>query len=140
MKVELTHKTFLFVVVAVLLSTKYASCEKKAKDISEESIEDFLDNNNLVVVKFYANWCPHCVESEEPYEEAASLVAESSPDVKMTKMDVDRNADTRKVANEEKVNQLPSIILFKDGKNEASYSGDFTNAKDVADWVKEKSK
>ena len=139
MRGDTIYRTVLLVAVSVLLATKSAASEK-VKDISEENFEDYLDNNNLVVVKFFANWCPHCVESEEPYEEAASLVADSSPDVKMTKMDVDKNAETRKVANEERVNQLPSMLLFKDGKNAASYSGDFKNAKDVADWVKEKSK
>ena len=64
----------------------------------------------VVLVDFYADWCPPCVKLEPVLE---NIAEEYKGRVKVCKFNVDENEDT---ANEYYIQILPTIYLFKDGE------------------------
>ncbi|MBO8182676.1 MAG: thioredoxin [Archaeoglobus sp.] len=64
----------------------------------------------VVLVDFYADWCPPCVKLEPVLE---NIAEEYKGEVKVCKFNVDENED---IANEYYIQILPTIYLFKDGE------------------------
>lgn len=60
------------------------------------------------VVDFYATWCGPCKMFGPVFEEVATNM-----DINFVKIDVDKNSD---IAREYGVMTIPTVILFKDGK------------------------
>lgn len=79
--------------------------------IHVESVNQFdeLTSKGNVVVDFYANWCGPCKMLTPVLEE---LVEERS-DLVVVKVDVDK---FHEIASKYSVSSIPTIIIFKDGK------------------------
>lgn len=60
------------------------------------------------VVDFYATWCGPCKMFSPIFEETANEI-----DMNFVKIDVDNNSD---IARDYGVMSIPTVILFKDGK------------------------
>lgn len=60
------------------------------------------------VVDFFATWCGPCKMFGPVFEEVATNM-----DINFVKIDVDKNSD---IAREYGVMTIPTVILFKDGK------------------------
>jgi thioredoxin 1 len=73
---------------------------------------DVLDSNIPVLVDFWATWCGPC-RAIAPHLEALASAKEFEGKVKIVKLDVDHNQDT---AVKYGVQSIPTLILFKDGK------------------------
>lgn len=77
------------------------------------------DFNKLIekeaVVDFYATWCGPCKMFGPIFEEVSN-----SSDINFIKLDVDKS---REIAREYGVMTIPTIILFKDGKEVKRYTG-----------------
>lgn len=69
------------------------------------------------LVDFYATWCGPC-RSMEPVLE--KLKQEMGSEVRILKIDVDKNAD---IADKFKIRGVPTFILFKAGEIEWRTSG-----------------
>lgn len=67
-------------------------------------------SDKLVVIDFFANWCGPCKMLTPIFE---SLSKEMSDKVDFAKIDIDRSLE---VAQQYKVVSVPTIILFKNGK------------------------
>jgi thioredoxin 1 len=79
-----------------------------SRDVFQEQMKRAAAEKKLVVVDFYALWCGPC-------RYAAPSFGKMSIDfdnVVFLKVDVDHN---REVSMENKVNAMPTFILFKDG-------------------------
>ena len=63
---------------------------------------------DTAVVDFYATWCGPCKMFAPVFEEVSNEI-----DINFIKVDVDANSD---LAREYGVMSIPTIILFKDGK------------------------
>ena len=77
------------------------------------------DFNKLIeeeaVVDFYATWCGPCKMFGPIFEEAAN-----EKNINFVKLDVDKHSD---VAREYGVMSIPTIILFKNGKEVKRFTG-----------------
>lgn len=77
------------------------------------------DFNKLIekeaVVDFYATWCGPCKMFGPIFEEVSN-----SSDINFIKLDVDKYSE---IAREYGVMTIPTIILFKDGKEVKRYTG-----------------
>lgn len=92
---------------------------------SEQHLETYLTATPIVVVDFFATWCPPCrmVGPElETWDNAiaSSLPEDSSRVVSFCKVDVDKFSDLSQRYN---VTSMPTFLIFVDGKQEAVVVG-----------------
>lgn len=84
-----------------------------------EDLEEEIQNDKRVVwmVELYTSWSPPCIDFSNVYSELSNKY--SLENLKFAKVDLARNPDT---ATKYKINtsslskQLPTLILFKNGK------------------------
>jgi thioredoxin 1 len=78
---------------------------------------DVINSGKTVLVDFSAEWCGPCKMMEPILTELASI---TGPDVKILKVDVDKN---QQVAMEFQVQSVPTLIVFKNGAVKWRQSG-----------------
>ena len=69
-----------------------------------------IKSTPVVLVEFYATWCPHCRHMMPVIDEIRELLAGS---VDIYQLDVDLNEE---LANVEKVTSTPTFIIYRDGQ------------------------
>lgn len=82
---------------------------------SFEQLEQTLEDKELVLLDFYADWCGPCKMMEPVIEDISE---ESEADV--AKIDVDKNQD---IASEFGVQGIPTFALVVNGEIEESFTG-----------------
>ena len=86
--------------------------------LSSENFEkEVLNSEKPVLVDFFADWCGPCNAMAPVVEE---LAKELEGKAKVGKINVDENSD---IAVEYNVMSIPTLILFKDGKEEKRLVG-----------------
>lgn len=71
---------------------------------------DIIKNDKPILVDFYAKWCGPCKIVHPILED---LKKQLETQLVILKIDVDKNPA---VANQFKIQSVPSLMLFKDGK------------------------
>ena len=72
----------------------------------------------VVLVEFYATWCPHCRKMMPIMEDIKTLLADN---LKVLQFDIDQIED---LANEMRVQSLPTFILYSDGEEVMRETGE----------------
>lgn len=81
-----------------------------ARIINKEEFEnDVLKSKKLVLVDFFATWCGPCQMLAPILEE----LSKENQDFEIVKIDIDQERD---LAIENKIEFVPTIVLFKQGK------------------------
>lgn len=70
---------------------------------------DIINSSALVMVEFYATWCPHCRRMEPVVEQIRELLAGS---VDIYQLDVDENNE---IASEVGVTGTPTFMIYRGG-------------------------
>lgn len=84
------------------------------KQTTDSSFEqDVLKSSKPVIVDFWAEWCGPCKQLAPILDE---LSTELAGEVDIFKVNIDQNIDTPTKYN---VRGIPTLILFKDGKQVA---------------------
>lgn len=78
---------------------------------------EIVDSKLPVLVDFWAPWCGYCTKLSPVIDE---LAAEMGDKVKFVKVNVDEN---RSIAQRYSVMSLPTMLLFKDGKQIEKFMG-----------------
>ncbi|WP_445457520.1 thioredoxin [Flavobacterium sp. HNIBRBA15423] len=89
-----------------------------------------INENQLVLVDFYADWCGPCKTMSPILQEVKSILKE---EIRIIKINVDQYQD---LASEFSVRGVPTLILFKQGKMLWRQSG-VLSSKDLVSIVKE---
>jgi len=89
-----------------------------------------INENQLILVDFYADWCGPCKAMSPILQEVKSILKE---EIRIIKINVDQYQD---LASEFSVRGVPTLILFKQGKMLWRQSGVLA-AKDLVSIVKE---
>lgn len=72
----------------------------------------------VVLVEFFASWCPHCQKMMPVVEEIKELLGEAVP---VIQLDIDENNEAASAAD---VDGIPTFIVYKDGKEAWRHSGE----------------
>lgn len=77
-------------------------------DLTTQNFNETLDNNDIVIVDFHAQWCGPCKQFAPIFEEAA----EKYPDVVFGKVDID---EQKAIATQYGVYSVPTLMVTRDG-------------------------
>lgn len=72
----------------------------------------------VVLVEFYATWCPHCQKMMPIVEDIKTLLADN---LKVLQFDIDKNEE---LADKENVQSLPTFLLYDNGKEVMRETGE----------------
>lgn len=80
--------------------------------------DELIASAPVVLVEFYATWCPHCRHMMPIVEQVKELVAGKA---EICQLDIDKNQDN---ADDAGVESVPTFLLYQDGKLRWRQSGE----------------
>ncbi len=82
------------------------------------TFDQAIKSTPVVLVEFYATWCPHCRKMMPVVEEVKELLDGS---VNVVQLDIDQN---EQAADAENVKSVPTFIIYKNGVEQWRHSGE----------------
>lgn len=79
---------------------------------------NIIDSSKVVMVEFFATWCPHCQRMMPVVEQIKELL-DGRTDI--YQFDIDKNQEAADSLN---VESLPTFIVYRDGKEVWRHSGE----------------
>ena len=79
---------------------------------------DVTNSSKVVLVEFYATWCPHCRKMMPVVEQVKELLDGRVP---VYQFDIDKN---REAADAVGVESVPTFIIYRDGEMVWKHSGE----------------
>merc|ERR1712012_344853 len=111
----------LALVAAVVDDDEEVKKEENVLVLTEKNFKGVVEENEFVLVEFYAPWCGHCKQLAPIYDKLG-LEFKDSEDVIIAKMD-----STANEVEDIKVQGFPTIKLFKKETNEViDFAGERT--------------
>ena len=83
-----------------------------------EDYNSLINSSPLVMVEFYADWCPHCQRMMPVVAQIRELIGESAA---IYQLNVDSNQE---LCEELDITGTPTFIIYRDGKPVWQYSGE----------------
>jgi len=111
-------KIVMFAVLVIVLSSTSLFAEEKAGKVTDLNFKKLvLDSKGVVLVDFWAPWCGPC-RTQGPILETVAAKMENK--AKVYKLNTDEN---RTISQRFKIQSIPTIMIFKDGKQVYNKSG-----------------
>ena len=82
-------------------------------DGKEEYKQRVLDSDKVVLVDFWAQWCPPCV-AMAPTLETVSQAMDKTVDI--VKVNIEQSSENNALAGEAGVRGIPNMVIFKNGE------------------------
>ena len=86
------------------------------------SYTDLISSSRVVMIEFYATWCPHCQRMMPVVADVKELYTGQVP---VYQFDIDENQE---LASELDVQSIPTFIVYKDGAEVWRGSGEMEGA------------
>ena len=93
-----------------------------------------INSAPVVLVEFYASWCPHCQRMMPIVEDIKTLLADN---LKVVQLDIDENQEE---ADQAGVKAIPTFLLYDGGKEVMRETGEMSAEmllKKIQDAIKE---
>lgn len=104
-----------------------------ANDINKDNFSsEVLENDKLVLVDFWAEWCGPCKQISPILEEIAQNKANK---ITIAKINIDENP---RIATDYGIRSIPTMLLFKNGELKDTKVGALQK-KELDDWIKNNS-
>ena len=98
--------------------------------LNAASFDRHISRNQIpVLVDFWAPWCQPCLMMAPAFEEAAGRL---EPQVRLVKLNTE---DEQMIGARHAIRSIPTMVLFRDGKEIARKSGAMM-AGDIERWVR----
>ena len=81
-----------------------------AININKQQFEQFISQDKPVLVDFWAPWCSYCRRIAPAYEKVAE---QFGGEIVVAKVNIDEEP---LLANQEQIEVIPTLILYKNGK------------------------
>ncbi len=89
--------------------------------LNKQELDSIINSNELMIVDFWAPWCGPCRMLSAVIESYAN----SHPEIAIVKVNVD---EAKELAAKYDIQSLPTLILFKNGKEITSKCGFLSNS------------
>lgn len=93
------------------LHVSYINSE--ALQLTQSNYQDTLNNNKLVFINFYADWCMFSQQLTPVFHQAADIINAEYQNVKLARIDCEVE---QQLASQNSVSKYPTIKLFRNGK------------------------
>lgn len=77
-------------------------------NLTKEIFNETLDNNEIVIINFWAEWCGPCKQFAPIFEK----VAENNPDITFAKVNTE---DEQALAMQYGIQSIPTLMATRDG-------------------------
>ena len=123
----------LLTLLAFALATHAASADSGGPvlTLTKKNFEKTIEENEHVLVKFYAPWCGHCKDMAPKYEQAAKTLKAEGSSVVMAEVDATKEEE---LGQQYGIEGFPTLKLFRKGLPEDYHGG--REAKDFVDFCK----
>nr|AXL95691.1 protein disulfide isomerase [Conus ermineus] len=128
-----------FATVFSLTLLAFVACEEVEQEekvyvLKATSFDNFIKENEFVLVEFYAPWCGACKQLAPVYSEVAGKLMDEGSNIKLAKVDVTVETD---LADKFNVKGYPTVKFFISGEPTEYKGGRQTS--NIIKWLKKKS-
>lgn len=80
--------------------------------------DEAIKQTPVVLVEFFASWCPHCRKMMPVVDQVKELLDGSAA---VIQLDIDEN---KELAQQEEVDGIPTFIIYSNGEEQWRHSGE----------------
>lgn len=80
--------------------------------------DEAIKQTPVVLVEFFASWCPHCRKMMPVVDQVKELLDGSAA---VIQLEIDEN---KELAQQEEVEGIPTFIIYSNGKEQWRHSGE----------------
>ncbi len=95
----------------------------KAMNLNTKEFQNLMNEGRTILVDYWAPWCTYCRRIAAPYDMVAQ---QNEGKLVVAKVNIDEEPE---LARQERIEVIPTLVLYRDGKTVASIVAPDSKAK-----------